>query len=98
MSTIPHSIVNSSLLTIIAGSTFTVIARLRRSRGNLIHYRLEIATSLSLLAMTETCFLHVAIVRSCYRRLLRCKSPQDYLLFARDLAMTKKRKSLLAMT
>ena len=31
-----HSIVNSSLPTVIARNTFTVIARLQRSRGNLI--------------------------------------------------------------
>jgi len=35
MSTIPHFIVNSSLFTVIARNTFTVIARLHRSRGNL---------------------------------------------------------------
>ena len=56
-STIAHFIVNSSLPTVIARNTFIVIARLHRSRGNLIHYGLEIATSLSLLAMTETCCL-----------------------------------------
>jgi len=36
MSTIPHFIVNSSLFTVIARNTFTVIARLHRSRGNLL--------------------------------------------------------------
>ena len=36
MSTIPHFIVNSSLLTVMARNTFIVIARLNRSRGNLI--------------------------------------------------------------
>lgn len=53
MSTIPHFIVNNCIPTVIARNTFIVIARLHRSRGNLMDDIMEIATSLSLLAMTE---------------------------------------------
>ena len=44
MSTIPHSIVNNCLPTVITRNTFIVIARLHRSRGNLRVWN-EIATS-----------------------------------------------------
>ena len=88
MSTIPHFIVNSSLFTVIARNTFTVIARLHRSRGNLL------TTTLTVIAGST--FTVIARLHLSRGNLIH--SGREIATSLSLLAMTVNRRSLFVIT